>query len=220
MFNWFKKHNHPEFWKSYLALFKNQEPQTFDNCRFVVFDTETTGLAPKTDRMLSIGAIALRKNTLFVSDTFDHFVQQSHFNKKTVAIHGITKNAPGEKLTEQEALEGFINYIGNSVLVAHHAAFDIAMLNAALKRSGLSPLKNKTIDTGILYKKLKNSHQKHLTLEQLCFHFNIPTHDRHTASGDAYLTAILFLKIISRWKKERPVHFKDLFYKKPRIGLL
>jgi len=220
MFDWFKKNKHPEFWKHYMSLFKHKEQLTFNNCRFVVFDTETTGLVPKTDRILSIGAIALQENTLFVNDTFDQFLQQTHFNKSTVEIHGIIKNGSQEKLSEKKAIEEFIKYIGNSVLVAHHAAFDIAMINEALKRMGLKSLKNKTIDTGVLYKKLANSSKKHVNLDSLCTEFNIPPQDRHTAAGDAYITALLFLKIMSRLKKERRISFDDLFRNNQRRGLL
>jgi len=220
MFDWFKKNKNPKFWKHYLALFKHKEKVTFNNCRFVVFDTETTGLSTKTDRILSIGAIAIQQNTLFVNDSFDQFVQQTHFNKNTVEIHGIIKHGSQEKLSEKKAVEEFIKYIGNSVLVAHHAAFDIAMINEALKRMGIKSLKNKTIDTGVLYKKLANSSKKHVSLDSLCKEFNIHPQDRHTAAGDAYITALLFLKIMSRLKKERHVRFEDLFRNSRQRGLL
>jgi len=220
MFHWLKKNNKPVFWKQYQALFKKKQQLTFANCRFVVLDTETTGLDPKTDRILSIGAIAVQQNTLFVNDSFEQFLQQSHFNKNSVPIHGITKDGLEEKLAEKIAIEAFIKYIGNSVLVAHHAAFDIDMINKALKRMDLKPLKNKVIDTGVLYKKLTQSPKKHLSLDSLCNTFNIPAHDRHTAAGDAYITALLFLKIMSRWRQERHVDFKDLFRNGERRGLV
>lgn len=220
MFHWFKKNTYPKFWNQYLQKFKNQPVNTFKNCRFVVFDTETTGLDPTTDRILSIGAIGLKDNCISVADSFDEYLKQTHFNKETVGIHGILKGGKTTKITEQKALEGFINYLGNAVIIAHHTAFDIAMINQGLKRMGLPKLKNKFLDTGILYKKLSSSTQKHIGLDALCIEFNIIPHDRHTAAGDAYITAILFLKILSRWKKERTVSFNDLFRTGERRGLL
>jgi len=220
MLNFFKHKKHPNFWKEYLKTFKTKESKKIEETRFVVFDTETTGLNFEKDRILSIGAIAVLNNTLDVADSFELYLKQNEFNAKTVEIHGILKDGNLLKYTEYEALEKFINYLGNSILVAHHAAFDIEMINVALKRMGLPKLKNKSIDTGILYKKLEGKKDKHFNLDVLCKEFNIPKHDRHTASGDAYITALLFLKIISKLKKERTVHYSDLFRNSKKSGLI
>ncbi|WP_111707950.1 3'-5' exonuclease [Lutibacter citreus] len=220
MFNWFKKNTHPEFWKEYLKTFKTKESKKIEETRFIVFDTETNGLDIVKDRILSIGAITVLNNTLDVADNFELYLKQNEFNAETVEIHGILKDGNLLKYTEIEALEKFINYVGNSILVAHHAAFDIEMVNAALKRMNLPKLKNKSIDTGILYKKLKGKKNKHFNLDVLCKEFNIPKHDRHTASGDAYITALLFLKIISKLKQERKVNYSDLFRTSNKEGLI
>ena len=220
MLNFFKHKKYPNFWKEYLKTFKTKQSKNINTTRFVVFDTETTGLDIVKDRILSIGAISVIDNTLNVSDSFELYLKQDKFNSVTVEIHGILKVGKLIKYNENEALEKFINYIGNSVLVAHHTAFDIEMINAALKRMNLPKLKNKSIDTGILYKKLENKKDNHFNLDVLCKEFNIPKHDRHTASGDAYITALLFLKIISKLKKERTVHYSDLFRNQNSKGLL
>lgn len=211
MFHWFTKNKHPEFWKNYLKKFKTKQPKTISTTRFVVFDTETTGLNTTTDCILSIGAVSIINNEIHISDTFENYLIQEKFTAETVEIHGLLKEGMLTKCSEEEAIEKFINYLGNSVLVAHHAAFDIEMINKALKRMNLPKLKNKSIDTGILYKKLQGKKDNHFNLDVLCKEFNIPMHDRHTASGDAYITALLFLKIISKLKKERTVHYSDLF---------
>ena len=220
MFNWFKINKHPKFWKTYLKSFKVKMPKTLEATRFVIFDTETTGLDIKTDRILSIGAIAITNGIIDVADTFEMYLVQQEFKAETVEIHGILKEGNLEKISEEKAIELFINYLGNSVIVAHHAAFDIEMINAALKRLSLPKLKNKNIDTGILYKKLEGKKENHFNLDVLCNEFNIPKHDRHTASGDAFITALLFLKIVSKLKKERTVHYSDLFRTTNNKGLL
>jgi DNA polymerase-3 subunit epsilon len=220
MFNFFKNKKYPDFWKEYLKTFEQKPFKTIDTTRFVVFDTETTGLDIETDRILSIGAIGVFNNILDVSDNFEHYLKQHEFSAKTVEIHGILKEGKLEKYSENESLKQFLKYIGNSVLVAHHATFDIEMINAALKRMDLPKLKNKSIDTGILYKKLEGKKDNHFNLDVLSKEFNIPKHDRHTASGDAYITALLFLKIISKLKKERTVHYSDLFRTSNNKGLI
>lgn len=220
MFNWFTFKKYPLFWKAYLNTFKQKQPKTIDETRFVVFDTETTGLDISKDRILSIGAISISNNTIDVADSFEIYLKQDEFNAETVEIHGLLKEGKLFKSTEIEAIEQFISFLGNAVLVAHHAAFDIEMINDALKRMNLPKLKNKSIDTGILYKKLESKKDQRFNLDVLCDEFNIPKHDRHTASGDAFITALLFLKIISKLKKERTIHYSDLFRTGNSKGLL
>ena len=212
--------NKPQFWLDYLAKFKQKPSKNIKKTRFVVFDTETTGLDPKTDRILSIGGIAVKNNVIEVADSLEIYLKQETFNKEAVKIHGILKQGQLIKTSEKEALEKFILFIENSVLVAHHVGFDLKMINLALKRMNLGRLKNKTIDTGVLYKKLNNKKNKHYNLDALCDEFKIPKHDRHTASGDAFLTAQLFLKILSHLKKERTLHYSDLFRNPEKNGLI
>lgn len=220
MISWFKYKHYPLFWKQYSKKLKQKQPKSIENTRFVVFDTETTGLDILNDRILSIGAIAIFNNSIDVADSFEIYVKQDAFKAETVEIHGILKEGKLTKLSEAEAMESFINYIGNAVLVAHHTAFDIEMINAALKRLELPKLKNKTIDTGILYKKLEGKKDSHFNLDVLCKEFNVPKHDRHTAAGDAFITALLFLKIIATLKKQRNLHYSDLFRVSGKEGLL
>ena len=113
-----------------------------------------------------------------------------------------------------------LNYVENSVLVAHHAAFDIAMINNALKRMELPKLKNKSLDTSHLFNKTRlDTSKAHFSLDELAERFKIPLHDRHTASGDAYITALLFLKLVSILNKNGSLKLKDLL-KPERRGLL
>ncbi|MFH6768947.1 3'-5' exonuclease [Gaetbulibacter aquiaggeris] len=217
---WFKKKKYPVFWNDYLKKFKTSQPKSIENTRFVVFDTETTGFDTLIDRILSIGAVSIYNNIIDVSNSLEVYLKQDEFKAKTVEIHGILKEGNLLKISENEAIEQFINYVGNAVLVAHHAAFDIEMINNALKRLNFPKLKNKCIDTGILYKKLDGKKESLISLDVLCDEFNIPKHDRHTASGDAFITSLLFLKIISKLKQERYVHYSDLFRASNNNGLI
>lgn len=95
--------------------------------------------------------------------------------------------------------------------------FDVNMINKALHRQGLPSLKNKLLDTVVLYKKslLRSpliEKKDHYSLDELADKFNISKKDRHTALGDAYITALLFLKIIKKLKeKTGQLKFKRLF---------
>ncbi len=190
--------------------------------RFVIFDTETTGLTIKEDRILSIGAISVTGNTMDVADSLELYIKQDRFNPKTAEIHGILKDGNIKKVDESEAIIQFLNHIKDSILVAHHATFDVAMVNENLKRMGLPKLKNKVLDTGILFKKtnLCLNRDKLYTLDELCDVFHLKKHDRHTASGDAYITAIVFMKIIASITEARKISIQDLFFNSNRRGLL
>lgn len=212
----------PEFWKDYVCHFKDKTSADLDKVRFVVFDTETTGLDIGRDRILSIGAVAINNLKIDVGDSLEMYVKQEIFNPETVGIHGILKEGNVPKLNEEEAIKIFLGYIENAVLVAHHAAFDIAMINIALDRMGLPKLKNKVLDTGIVFKKTDfcKDREEHFSLDRLCSLFNLKKHDRHTAAGDAFLTAMVFLKIVANLSKNRILDLGDLFFNWDRRGLL
>ena len=220
MFSFFKPNNKTKEWKNYLDSFSNNKKNL--STRFIILDTETTGFKP-TDRILSIGCIAINNLQIEVKDSIELYLNQPIFSKETVPVHGILKNDNYSlaKLSEQEAIAIFLNYIKDAIIIAHHADFDIKMLNTMLHRNNYPKLKNKVLDTAILFQKLKASENtKQFTLDNLANHFKIPLHDRHTASGDAFITALLFLKILKKLQQERKsLVLTDLFFKR-KIGLL
>lgn len=208
-FDWFKRKNKdvPEFWSNYLNHFKTSKDISISDTRFVVFDTETTGFDRDKDRILSIGAVTLKNNTIAVNSNFEVFLNQDVFKPETVKIHGILKKGSLKKISELEAIQLFLDYIKDAVLVGHHIRFDYSMINSMLLRNGLGKLKNKFIDTAVLYKKSKHiiyhENLKNYSLDELARELNVPVVDRHTASGDALITAIVFLKILSRLKTKK-----------------
>ena len=202
------------FWKKEEELF--DENITIEETRFVVLDTETTGFDYTNDRILCIGALVLQNNIISVQDSFEVYVEQDHYDKSTAQIHGILKDFVVKRPSELEALEQFLVYLGDSIIIAHHAHFDITMINRALERNGFPELKNKALDTGVLYKKtLIKSHlferKDHYTLDDLADKFDISKKDRHTALGDAYITAIAFLKIVKKLREKKEVSLNHLF---------
>lgn len=212
----FLNKNHPEFWKTYCSLFKKRPKRTIQETRFVVLDTETTGFDFNEDRILCIGAIGVKENKILIKDGFEVYLEQSIFKPETVSIHGILKTEKVTKLKEKEALVQFLAYIQDSVLVAHHAGFDIGIINKALKRHQLGRLKNEVLDTGILFKRSKHivniiDPNKNYSLDELALELKITPKDRHTAAGDAFITALAFLKILPKLNKDGKMKYKDLF---------
>lgn len=184
--------------------------------RFVVLDTETTGFDYEKDRILCIGAIILQNNTISIQDSFEVYIQQEHYNNATAQIHGILKDFVLDRPKELEVLQQFLAFLGDSIIIAHHTVFDVTMINKALERNGLPTLKNRALDTALLYKKtliVSNvlERKEHYSLDDLADKFDISKKDRHTAMGDAYITAIAFLKILKKLREKKEITLKELF---------
>ncbi|MCM4156874.1 3'-5' exonuclease [Gramella sp. AN32] len=210
-FNWFntkkRNQNQPYFWQKYSEKFEKKTPENIDEIKFVVFDTEATGFDFEKDRILSIGAVRVQNREIKISENFEVYLEQERFNPETVKIHGIIQNEKFEKVEELEALKLFLAYIENSVLVAHHAGFDLKMVNKALKRHNLPKLKNKFLDTAYLYKKTRIATNfidpnKMYSLDDIAEDYNIEAIDRHTATGDAFITALIFMKLLGKIKSK------------------
>ncbi|MFE3848788.1 PolC-type DNA polymerase III [Flavobacterium sp. LB3P45] len=205
-----------KFWNKSETSTDDKQSNGIDATRFVILDTETTGFDYTADRILCIGAVVLQNNTISIPDSFEVYIQQDHYDKATAKIHGILKDFALDRLTELEALQQFLVFLGDSIIIAHHTIFDITMINKALERNGLPKLTNKTLDTAFLYKKtlLKSyiiQRKETYSLDELADKFDISKEDRHTAMGDAYITAIAFLKILTKLKEKKDKTLNQLF---------
>ncbi len=217
--NKFRKKSFPEYWVNYLKLFENKPNLSIpiSQSSFVVIDVESTGLSPKKDLILSIGAVKVRNLEICVRETFEVYLLQENYKPENVSIHGILKNSKKEKIKETKAMRLFIEFIQDSILVGHSIAFDIAIINETFKRILGDTIKNRRLDTIDLYKRMKGGDFRlgdSVSLDKLCDEFNIPKSDRHNAAGDALITAILFLKLITRLREREILTLKELFRKK------
>ena len=213
MIRFFKKKQYPKFWEDHIYKIRNSKKYSnFEDIRFVALDTETTGFDYENDRILCIGAVAIKNNKILVSDSIEIYIKQDVFNKETVKIHGIRKDGSEAKFSEEEAIIKLIDYLDDAVIVAHHTAFDVTMINMALKRLNVGPLESKQLDTNYIHKKISKTgtYKKIFSLEELCEIYNIKMHDRHTALGDALITAYLFLKQTTKYKKNNALNLFDL----------
>ncbi|HMO38131.1 MAG TPA: 3'-5' exonuclease [Saprospiraceae bacterium] len=214
----------PAFWQAYEAHFaKATDRQTpLEEVDFVVFDTETTGLNARRDRLLSIGAVRVQHNRIDLSDSLELFITQpDYIAGRDVEVHGILPGQQRAELSEQQALDQFLGYCRNSVLVGHYIDFDVAVLNRIAQAASGRKLKNKTIDTIHLARRVHppgaGSTPGDYSLDRLGQLYRLPLSDRHTAAGDAYLTALLLLKLLSRLHKRGVTRLGQLW---PRFGWL
>jgi DNA polymerase-3 subunit epsilon len=173
-----------------------------DRVRFVVLDSETTGLDPRTDRIVSIGAVAVQDHEIRLDDSFEAFLRVSE-NTSAVTVHGITRDEARGGLEEPVAVARFLDYLRDGVIVGHHIGHDIGTLDASCEREWGFRTRNRSLDTMDLTLHLERDGAfagrppiRRFTLDALCDMFAIVPHDRHTASGDAFLTAQVFLHLL------------------------
>src|ERR1044071_3977666 len=101
--------------------------------RFVVLDSETTGFSPVLDRILTIGAVAVQDGEIRLDYSFDALLRVTG-NVGPVDVHGVTPGRRGRGLEEAEALERFLDYLRDGVIVGHHIGHAVSMLDAGYQR--------------------------------------------------------------------------------------
>jgi len=170
---------------------------------FVAFDTETTGTDPRRDGVVSIGAIGMHGGQIHLGNVFETLVK-FNYNTASVVVHGVTQEeAEARGISEEAALLGFLDYIGGAVLVGHHVGFDLEIISRGCEKHFGTRLCNPAVDTMALTLNLERDGALPPTgdgppdysLEGLCQRFRIIPRDRHTASGDAFITAQIFLRL-------------------------
>jgi DNA polymerase-3 subunit epsilon len=171
-----------------------------DEVRFVVLDSETTGLDPRKDKIITIGAVAVIGGEIRLDDSFEVMLQLA-YNNSSVTVHGITREEAAAGMEEREAIALFLEYLGDGVIVGHHIGHDIEALNCACERHGWGRLGNRSLDTMDLTLLLERdgglaARDGGFSLDGLCERFGIVAHDRHTAGGDAFLTALVFQRLL------------------------
>ena len=189
-----------DYRQRFAATWADDTP--IDRVRFVVLDSETTGLNPETDRLITIGAVAVQEGDIVLEDSFDALLQVAR-NTAAVTVHGITREETRHGLEEPEALQRFLHYLQDGVIVGHHIGHDMTTLNAACRRHWGVELMNRSLDTMDLTLHLERSGAfddreriREFTLDSLCELFGVIPHDRHTAGGDAFITAQVYLRLL------------------------
>ena len=168
-------------------------------CRYVVVDVETSGLNMKTDRLISIGAVALVDGRIDFADAFAVILRQQQVSSDTnILIHGIGGSAQSEGVDPANALLAFLGYIGKAPLVAYHAFFDQSMIEKAMRQYLGVELGQTWIDLAwVLPSLFPDLNSARANLDDWLALFAIENIMRHNAVSDAYATAKLLQVAIS-----------------------
>jgi DNA polymerase-3 subunit epsilon len=198
---------------------------SWENFRFVCIDSETTGLDVRRDRLITLAGIGCNLQEICLWD--QHFVMMPvAYNTAAVTIHGITREEAASGVEEPLAVAGFLNWLRDGVIVGHHIQHDITMLNLACERHYGWRMSNLVVDTLEVFHAIisaggftRREPPLANSLDALCDYFGIVPHDRHTAAGDAFLTALIFARLLKEasrlglwsfqnlhaWHADRPV---------------
>jgi DNA polymerase-3 subunit epsilon len=198
--------NRPEFYDFDLFHQPGQSPdldnRLLKDLAYTVFDTETTGLDPAGgDAIVSIGALRIVNTHILTEESFDQMVNpQRGIPMSATKIHGISDAMVESQPTIDAVLPAFFKYTEGTIIVAHNAAFDMRMLQTYENRTGIQFV-NPVLDT-LLISAIVHPAQEDQTLSSIVRRLGVSVVNRHTAMGDAMMTAKIFIRMIPLLEKK------------------
>ncbi len=195
-----------------LSLFEKRETPAIDRrtpiagARYVVLDTELTGLDENRDSIVSVGAVRMTGGRIELGDTFYRLASpRTELSAASVVIHEITPSEAAASPAIDEVLAEFLAFCGEDILVGHFIGLDLAFINREPKRMRRPAIGNPAVDTFSVYEWLrKRDRTRECFATPLAGHrlydigkcFGVPVNGAHNAIMDAFATAQLFQRFI------------------------
>jgi len=195
-------------------------PQTpLDSVRFVVLDTEFTSLDRRSNRLLSVGAIAMQGSRIKMGEQFYRVLNPGvAVPASTVVVHKLRPHDVGKGEAPEQVLRALRDFIAESVLVAHFAKIDVDILNRELQPCGAA-LDNPAVCTAKVHRWVLSKGRysedlfhrlENVSLAQLAEQYKIEFHEAHHAMEDAFVTARLWQKLLHVIEKHKVQTLRDL----------
>ncbi|MEG0473796.1 MAG: PHP domain-containing protein, partial [Solibacillus sp.] len=167
-----------------------------EDTTYVVFDVETTGFSNVYDTIIELAAVKIKNGQ--VLDTFERFSNPHRkLTAKIIELTHITDDMLVNAPEIEEVITEFHDFIGDAVVVAHNAAFDLGFLYVAYKKAGLEHVRHPGIDT-VELSRLVNPTQKSHSLKTLTKKYNIELTQHHRAIYDTEATGELLLHLLKQ----------------------
>ena len=181
--------------KKYDFLFDEPKPN-----EYVCLDCETSGLNPKKDEILSIGAVHIKENKILMRKTFNIFLKPSkHIDAESIKIHHIRQIDLENGIDPEIAIYELLEFIGSRPIVGYYIKFDVSIISKYTKRFIGINLPNETIEVSTMYyrtrKKTSDYEFIDLKFDTILKTLNIPALGKHDALNDAIMTSMMFLKL-------------------------
>lgn len=173
---------------------------------WVALDCETTGLNPRSDEIIAIGAVRIVGNRVLTSERLDLLVRPDHgVSAESIRVHRLREQDVQDGVPAEEAMRRLLHFIGARPLVGYYLEFDVAMINRTLKRTLGLTLPQEKIEVSRLYydhvfQQLPPHKQQENTEIDLRFAtimdaLGLPTREAHDALNDAVMAALAFIKL-------------------------
>lgn len=174
-----------------------------EDATFVVFDTETTGLDMKKDEPIAIGALRVDRLHLDLSQSFYRLIKPEKPPKRSsVEVHGITPSDLSFAQERSEVGKEFLKFAKGSLLTGYFLYIDLVMIKKLVKNFCSIPFIPYSLDVLDLYRG-----EKPIPMEKMLSHLELPYSSYHSALEDAYMTSLIFLKLIKPYERKK---LKDL----------
>ncbi len=183
-----------------------------EETRYLVIDTELTGLNCRKDSIVSIGAVRMRGGRIDLSDTFYRMINpETSLTAESVLIHEIMPSDVLMKPDIGSVLREFLDYCGPDILIGFCIGIDMEFLNREAKRLFGAPMGNRVIDIYPLFEWMLRKERRrekegaalphHYQLYDMARYFDIEVNGAHNAMIDAFITAQIFQRLIPALKR-------------------
>ncbi len=182
-----------------LQIVRNADDTKLEEGTYCVFDLETTGLSSRYDHIIEFGGQIVKDRTCIKS--LQMFIKPPvELSAFTTELTNISEEHVRNAKPFVECVDEILEFIGDSILVAHNASFDYGFLNAELERIGRKPLMNPVIDTLDLARSMVD--RKGYRLGQLARQYGIRYDEdvAHRADYDAEVLAQVFMHMLNELK--------------------
>ncbi|MDP6165836.1 MAG: 3'-5' exonuclease [Gammaproteobacteria bacterium] len=180
-------------WRYLFAPYRGDE--------VIALDIETTSMDIKQAEILSIAAVAIKNNRVMASKKLSLNIQApANLPAESVKVHMLRRIDLADGSPLPKALEQLLNFVGNRPIVGYYIAYDLAVLDKAMRPLFGFGLPNRSIDVASLFRRRLVARGMHdcemkLGFDDIAEQMHIPVVGRHTALGDAITTALMYVQM-------------------------